>query len=115
MKRERKKKVKMFRRCLAFFSTTATTAPIEGPALATIAGKSPIKVSVKKGVTYSWCSCGLSQKAPFCDGSHKKLNEEQKLNFRSVKFTAEEDGDVFFCQCKKTGCRPFCDGTHANL
>ena len=34
--------------------------------------KSPYKVKVEKGKTYFWCSCGESQKQPFCDGSHKR-------------------------------------------
>ena len=34
--------------------------------------KSPYKVKVEKDKTYFWCACGLSQKQPFCDGSHKK-------------------------------------------
>ena len=34
--------------------------------------KSPYKVKVEKGKTYFWCACGISQKQPFCDGSHKK-------------------------------------------
>ena len=34
--------------------------------------KSPYKVKVEKDKTYFWCSCGLSQKQPFCDASHKK-------------------------------------------
>ena len=33
----------------------------------------PYKVKVEKDKTYSWCSCGLSKKHPFCDGSHSKL------------------------------------------
>jgi len=32
---------------------------------------SPYKVKVEKGKTYSWCSCGLSKKQPFCDSSHR--------------------------------------------
>ena len=35
--------------------------------------KSPYKVKVEKGKTYSWCTCGLSNKQPFCDGVHSKL------------------------------------------
>ena len=38
----------------------------------TISQKEPYKVQVEKGKTYSWCACGLSQKQPFCDGSHSK-------------------------------------------
>ena len=33
--------------------------------------KSPYKVKVEKGKIYSWCTCGLSNKQPFCDGAHK--------------------------------------------
>jgi hypothetical protein len=29
----------------------------------------PFVMTVKPG-RYVWCSCGLSQKQPFCDGSH---------------------------------------------
>jgi len=35
--------------------------------------KSPYKVKVEKGKIYFWCSCGLSNKQPFCDGTHSKL------------------------------------------
>ena len=38
----------------------------------TIPQKTPYKVKVEKGKTYSWCACGLSQKQPLCDGSHSK-------------------------------------------
>ncbi len=86
----------------------------EGPAKAVVFAKSPMKVSVKAGTTYAWCSCGLSKKQPFCDGAHKAFNEANGTKFRSVKFTPEGDGDVFFCACKKTEARPFCDGTHAS-
>ena len=29
------------------------------------------KPTVIRSKTYYWCSCGRSQKQPFCDGSHK--------------------------------------------
>ena len=38
---------------------------------AVIAGKTPIAVDVEGGKTYWWCTCGRSQKQPFCDGTHK--------------------------------------------
>ena len=57
--------------------------------------KEPYKVSVKKDKTYSWCTCGLSQKQPFCDGSHKKEGK-----FRSIKFLVKESKDVYLCGCK---------------
>ena len=72
--------------------------------------KNPYKVKVEKGKTYSWCTCGLSQKQPFCDGSHKKESK-----FKSLKFLAEEDKEIYFCGCKMTSNAPFCDGTHIKL
>ena len=70
--------------------------------------KSPYTVRVEQGKIYFWCSCGLSNKQPYCDGSHKK---ERK--FKSVKFSAVETKDVFFCGCKLTSNPPCCDGTHS--
>ena len=74
----------------------------------TISQKSPYKVKVEKDKTYSWCACGLSQKQPFCDGSHRK---ERK--FKSLKYLATETKEVFFCGCKMTRQQPFCDGSHS--
>ena len=70
--------------------------------------KSPYKINLEQGKTYFWCSCGLSDKQPFCDGSHKKEGK-----FKSVKLTATETKEVFFCGCKKTKNPPFCDGSHS--
>ena len=74
------------------------------------AQKSPYKVKVEKDKTYSWCTCGLSQKQPFCDGSHKKEGI-----FKSVKYLAQSDKVVFFCGCKTTKNPPYCDNSHAKL
>ena len=70
--------------------------------------KSPYKINVEQGKIYYWCLCGLSNKQPFCDGSHKKEGK-----FKSVKFVATENTEVFFCGCKKTKNQPFCDGSHS--
>ena len=70
--------------------------------------KNPYKVKVEKGKTYFWCSCGLSKKQPFCDGSHK-----QKGQFKSLKYTASESKEVFLCGCKVTKNPPLCDGSHS--
>ena len=72
--------------------------------------KSPYKVKVEKGKTYFWCSCGLSQKQPFCDGSHKKDG-----NFKPVKSLANSSKEVFFCGCKITKHQPYCDNSHLKL
>ena len=72
--------------------------------------KSPYKIKVEKGKTYSWCTCGLSHKQPFCDGSHK---DEGK--FKSHKYFAEVTKEMYFCGCKMTKPPPFCDGSHSKF
>ena len=74
----------------------------------TIPQKAPYKVRVEKDKTYFWCACGLSQKQPFCDGSHKKEGK-----FKSMKYLAAESKEVFFCGCKMTNHQPLCDGSHS--
>ena len=72
--------------------------------------KSPYKVKIEKGKTYFWCACSISQKQPFCDGSHKKEGK-----FKSLKYSANENKEVYFCGCKMTNRPPFCDGSHFKL
>jgi CDGSH-type Zn-finger protein/mannose-6-phosphate isomerase-like protein (cupin superfamily) len=66
-------------------------------------------VKVTEGKSYLWCSCGLSAKQPYCDGSH------QGTQFLPVKYKAPRSEDVLFCGCKHTRQGPMCDGTHNNL
>lgn len=73
------------------------------------AHKSPYGVEVTEGKSYFWCSCGKSQRQPFCDGSHKGSS------FAPVKYTAEKTGKVFFCGCKNSDKQPLCDGSHTEL
>jgi CDGSH-type Zn-finger protein len=77
-----------------------------------IAKTSPTGFTVEKGKTYAWCTCGLSDKQPLCDGQHKTI---ENGTFKSLKFTAEEDGEVWLCNCKQTQNPPFCDGSHNRL
>ena len=70
----------------------------------------PAGIEVEPGKVYSWCSCGLSEKEPFCDNTHKKI---EGLPFRSVKVSFDKAQVVWFCQCKRTKTPPFCDGTHS--
>ena len=58
--------------------------------------KAPYKTEVKAGKRYFWCSCGKSDKQPFCDGSH------QGTDFEPMMYQAEKDGEVYFCGCKAT-------------
>jgi CDGSH-type Zn-finger protein len=36
------------------------------------AANEPVCVAVAANRNYSWCTCGLSEKQPFCDGRHRK-------------------------------------------
>ena len=74
-----------------------------------VAQKSPYAVEVEAGKKYWWCSCGRSQKQPYCDGSHKDTELTPLL------YTAEKTGKVYLCGCKSTVKKPFCDGTHGRL
>lgn len=70
------------------------------------AADAPIAIEVKAGDAYFWCSCGLSESQPFCDGSHKDTG------FSPLRYDAQEDAKLFFCACKETNGAPFCDGSH---
>jgi CDGSH-type Zn-finger protein len=73
-----------------------------------IAGLKSAKISVTTGTQYWWCSCGLSQNQPFCDGSHKETG------FSPVLYTAKADGIIGFCLCKQSEKEGgvICDGKH---
>ena len=70
--------------------------------------KKPHKFVAEKNKTYFWCACGLSQKQPFCDGSHRKEGK-----FKSLKYLATESKKMFFCGCKMTSDQPLCDGSYS--
>ncbi len=74
-----------------------------------VAGTQPIGVEVEAGKSYFWCTCGVSSKQPFCDGSHKGSD------FMPMKWDAPETKKVFFCACKQTKNAPLCDGSHKAL
>ena len=68
----------------------------------------PARVELEAG-TYWWCACGLSQKQPFCDGSHKGTQ------FTPLKIELSEPKRLSLCQCKATKKPPYCDGSHAEI
>ena len=70
---------------------------------------SPYAVDIEEGKSYYWCTCGLSQNQPFCDGAHKGSG------MKSHCFTAEASGKVYLCGCKSSKNPPFCDGSHMGL
>ncbi len=56
----------------------------------------------------AWCSCGESEKAPYCDGSHARKNTGKS----PVVVEVTEERTLSFCGCGKTGKAPYCDGSH---
>lgn len=66
----------------------------------------PIALDLEEGKNYAWCSCGLSKKQPFCDGSHQGSGKTPKI------FTVQKTGKYHLCTCKKSANAPFCDGSH---
>ncbi|MCB1782931.1 MAG: CDGSH iron-sulfur domain-containing protein [Alphaproteobacteria bacterium] len=76
-----------------------------------IAARSPSIVELEAGTKYSFCTCGLTETEPFCDGTHKTAD----TTLRSHKFTPEKSGTYRLCRCKHSQNIPFCDGTHMTL
>ena len=74
-----------------------------------IVQKEPYEINIEKGKKYAWCSCGLSNKQPFCDGSHSLTK------YKPIIVVAKNNKTVFFCGCKHTKNAPFCDGTNSTL
>ena len=36
-----------------------------------VAGSSPVLIDAEAGKNFAWCTCGLSDNQPFCNGAHK--------------------------------------------
>jgi CDGSH-type Zn-finger protein len=54
--------------------------------------KTPIKIELKAGTLYKFCSCGLSQELPICDHAHKGTG------MKSFKFTPEQTGQAWISE-----------------
>jgi CDGSH-type Zn-finger protein len=74
-----------------------------------VAQKAPYGVAVEAGRKYYWCSCSLSKKQPFCDGSHAGTG------MTPMVYEATETKTAWFCGCKATANKPLCDGAHTKL
>lgn len=70
------------------------------------AGDAPIRIELEEGKKYAWCTCGLSDNQPFCNGAHKGTDYVPMVK------VAEKTGMHSFCTCKLTKNGPFCDGAH---
>jgi len=71
-----------------------------------VADNKPVKVNLRKGQEYHFCTCGRSKSQPFCDGSHVGTS------FTPRVIVTDEDEEAFLCACKHTGNAPYCDGSH---
>ena len=48
-------------------------------------------ITLKKDQTTKICTCGTSKTIPYCDDSHRELNEKENTNYKSLKITPKED------------------------
>jgi CDGSH-type Zn-finger protein len=64
----------------------------------------PYEVAVVAGQEYLWCSCGLSARQPWCDGSHRETG------FSPIRFTAPISAMYMMCGCKRSENPPYCFG-----
>jgi CDGSH-type Zn-finger protein len=74
-----------------------------------VAGNAPVLIDAEAGKNYAWCTCGLSDNQPFCNGAHKGSD------FTPQIFSLEEDKKIALCTCKQTSNPPYCDGAHKSL
>lgn len=74
-----------------------------------IADTCPSKVELEEGKKYAFCTCGLSENQPYCDGKHSGTK------FVPLVFTAEESKTAYLCQCKQSKNGQYCDGSHNEI
>jgi CDGSH-type Zn-finger protein len=58
--------------------------------------KNPINLDLEASKTYFFCTCGLSAKYPFCDGTHKTSDTGK----RSLPYTCEQAKTVTYIDGK---------------
>lgn len=73
-----------------------------------ITQKSPYIVNEKAGKK-AFCTCGLSNQDPYCDGSHKGTEFSPKI------IEVKEEKKIAWCGCKHSKKGAFCDGSHKQL
>ncbi|MEA2111692.1 MAG: CDGSH iron-sulfur domain-containing protein [Campylobacterota bacterium] len=69
---------------------------------------SPEKMTLKEDVKFAYCSCGLSETFPLCNGNHRGTE------FKPIKITPNKDTTVMLCRCGKSKTKPKCDNSHLN-
>lgn len=81
----------------------------KAPNNAVVAQIEPFSLELEEGKKYAWCACGLSNKQPFCDGSHKGTD------IKPIIFEPEMSGLASICGCKRSDNAPYCNGRHKDL
>ena len=52
------------------------------------------KIKLLPSKKYSFCTCGLSEKLPFCDGAHRAYNEKNGTNYVSIKVEVSSETEA---------------------
>lgn len=73
-------------------------------------GARPIVIDETPGKK-AYCQCGWSEKLPYCDGSHNRM----QTGLRPIVCEISEPAKKAVCQCHQSGNLPWCDGTHSRL
>ena len=68
----------------------------------------PLKMTLKAGKKFAYCTCGHANTFPNCDGSHRTYGG------KPIKFTPEKETEVMICRCGKSKELPYCDSSHIN-
>ena len=50
-----------------------------------------IAITLKAKQKYKICSCGESTILPYCDNTHRSVNERKGTSYKSVKITPKQD------------------------
>lgn len=74
-----------------------------------VAARTPIAVDLLAGRSILYCTCGRSERQPFCDGAHKGTGMQPH------SYTPDTSGKVWLCRCKQTANPPLCDGSHRRV
>lgn len=73
-------------------------------------GEAPIVVEETVGKK-AYCMCGWSEKLPYCDGAHSRMD----TGCTPIVCEIADAGKKAVCQCHKSAKLPWCDGTHSKL
>ena len=49
------------------------------------------ELNCKKNTKYSVCTCGASNKIPYCDNAHRDINSKLGTNYKSLKIWTKRD------------------------